>query len=187
MLNMKKLIISMIATIFTLGLFAQSNTAVITTIQGDGYTYVKKTKKSRLVNLYNQDNEYTDVPMVYNNAGENPDSENQRGTVVEDDNWTNLRAEQIVNTSFTAEQMDIIEGHDLGIGIYVDTTTGKVVGTEYTFIDSTPMAGMPLSLFRKIELRMKDEICFTLTDTGKKYNYIYFYWIQEIVDMSIIK
>lgn len=42
---MKKLIISMIATIFTLGLFAQSNTAVITTIQGDGYTYVKKNEE----------------------------------------------------------------------------------------------------------------------------------------------
>ena len=58
---MKKLIILIIATIFTLGLFAQNNTVVTTTIQGDGYTYIKKTKKSRLVNLYNQDNEYTDI------------------------------------------------------------------------------------------------------------------------------
>ena len=187
MLIMKKLIILIIATIFTLGLFAQNNTVVTTTIQGDGYTYIKKTKKSRLVNLYNQDNEYTDIPMVYNKTGEDSDSDEPRGKLVKEDNWTGLRAEQIVNTSFTAEQLDIIEGHDLGIGIYVDTTTGKVVGTEYTFIDSTPMAGMPLSLFRKIELRMKDEICFTLTDTGKKYNYLYFYWIQKIVDMSIIK
>lgn len=183
---MKRLIISMIVTIFTLGLFAQSNTAVITTIQGDGYTYVKETKRSRLVNLYNQDNEFVGVPLVYKDTGKRPPF-NSMEKRVEADDWTALRAEQIVNTSFTAEQMDIIEGHDLGIGIYVDTTTGKVVGTEYTFIDSTPMAGMPLSLFRKIELRMKDEIYFTLTDAGKKCNYIYFYWIQEIVDMSKIK
>ena len=187
MLIMKKLIFFIIATIFTLGLFAQSNTVVTTTIQGDGYTYVKKTKKSRLVNLYNQDNEYTDVPMEYNKTGESAESDEPRGKLVENDNWTGLRAEQIVNTSFTSEQMDNIEGHKLGIGLYVNTTTGKVVGTEYTFIDSTPMAGMPLSLFRKIELRMKDEIYFTLTNTGKKYNYIYFYWIQEIVDISKAK
>lgn len=80
--------------------------------------------------------------------------------------------------------MKIVKGQKLGIGLYVDTTTGKVVGTEFTYHDLTPMAKMPISLFRKIELRMKEEIYFTLTDVGKKLNYIYFYWIQDIVDVS---
>ena len=52
---MKRLIISMIVTIFTLGLFAQSKPIDVTTIQGDGYTYIKETRKSRLVDLYNQE------------------------------------------------------------------------------------------------------------------------------------
>ena len=127
---MKRLIISMIVTIFTLGLFAQSKPIDVTTIQGDGYTYIKETRKSRFVDLYKQENEYTNVPMDYKNAEDKSDSDEPRGKLVKEDNWTGLRAEQIVNTSFTAEQLDIIEGHDLGIGIYVDTTTGKVVGTE---------------------------------------------------------
>jgi len=182
---MKRLIISMIVTIFTLGLFAQSNTTVVTTIQGDGYTYIKETTESRLVKLYNQENEYVKIPIVYKETGEElPEIYTK---CVEDDDWSSLRVELIVNQSFTAEQMKIVKGHKLGIGIYVDTTTGKVVGTKFTYLDTTPMAEMPISLFRKIELRMKEEIYFTLTDAGKKLNYIYFYWIQEIVDMSIIK
>ena len=183
---MKRLIISMIVTIFTLGLFAQSKPIDVTTIQGDGYTYIKETRKSRLVDLYNQENEYTNVPMDYKNAEDESDSDSW-GKLVEDDGWSSLRAELIVNQSFTGEQMKIVKGHKLGVGIYVDTTTGKVVGTEFTYLDTTPMAEMPISLFRKIEMKMKEEIYFTLTDAGKKLNYIYFYWIQEIVDMSIIK
>lgn len=181
---MKQSIFLIIATIITLGLFAQSNTTVVTTIQGDGYTYIKETIDATLkVKLYNQENEYANVPLVYKENGERPPYD-LREKRVEDDNWSSLRAELIVNQSFTAEQMTIIEGQKLGIGIYVDTTTGKVVGVEFRFLKISPFADIPISTFREIELKMKKEIYFTLTETGKKLNYVYLGWIQDIVDVS---
>ena len=179
LLIMKKYILLIIATIFTIGLFAQNKSTVTTIIEGDGYTYIKNIRKSRLVDLYNQENKYTNVPLVYKETGERPPFD-LREKRVEDDNWTSLHSELIVNRAFTNEQKQIVRGHKLGVAIYIDSTTGKVVETEFTFPEMTPMAEIPLSVFRKIELDMKNEIYFTLTDVGKKYNYVFFYWMQEI-------
>ena len=179
LLIMKKYILLIVATIFTVGLFAQNKSTVTTIIEGDGYTYIKNIRKSRLVDLYNQENKYTNVPLVYKETGERPPFD-LREKRVEDDNWTSRHSELIVNRAFTNEQKQIVRGHKLGVAIYIDSTTGKVVETEFTFPEMTPMAEIPLSVFRKIELDMKNEIYFTLTDVGKKYNYVFFYWMQEI-------
>ena len=173
LLIMKKYILLIVATIFTVGLFAQNKSTVTTIIEGDGYTYIKNIRKSRLVDLYNQENKYTNVPLVYKETGERPPFD-LREKRVEDDNWTSLHSELIVNRAFTNEQKQIVRGHKLGVAIYIDSTTGKVVETEFTFPEMTPMAEIPLSVFRKIELDMKNEIYFTLTDVGKMYNYVFF-------------
>lgn len=176
---MKKYVVLIIATIFTIGLFAQNNSTVTTVIEGDGYTYVKEIRKSRLVDLYNQENKYTNVPLVYKETGERPPFD-LREKRVEDDDWSSLHSELIVNRAFTNEQKQLVRGHKLGVAIYIDSTTGKVVETEFTFPEMSPMSEIPLSVFRKIELDMKNEIYFTLTDAGRKYNYVHFSWIQKI-------
>ena len=38
---------------------------VITELQGDGYTYIHKWDESGLITLYNKENVYTDVPVVF--------------------------------------------------------------------------------------------------------------------------
>lgn len=177
---MKKLIILIIATIFTLGLFAQSNSVVTENIKGDGYTYVKETLNNTLkIKLYNKENKYANVPLVYKDTGESPDYDLQENRV-EDDDWTSLRSEHIVNTILKRNYKQTVLGSKLGIGIYIDSATGKVIGVDYRFLETSPLAEVPISVFREIELRMKDEIHFTLTDTGRKYNYLYFGWIQVI-------
>lgn len=181
---MKHSFLFIITTIITLGLFAQSHETVVTTIQGDGFVYIKETTDATLkVKLYNQDNEYANVPLVYKETGERPPYD-LREKRVEDDDWSSLRAELIVNRAFTTEQAQIIKDHKLGIGIFVDSTTGKVVGVEFRFLKISPFADIPISTFREIELNMKKEIYFTLTEAGKKLNYVYFGWIQDIVDVS---
>ena len=131
---MKKYILLIIATIFTIGLFAQNKSTVTTIVEGDGYTYIKKIRKSRLVDLYNQENKYTNVPLVYKETGERPPFD-LREKRVEDDNWTSLHSELIVNRAFTNEQKQIVRGHKLGVAIYIDSTTGKVV--EPSYLDRT--------------------------------------------------
>ncbi|MBO5251503.1 MAG: DUF5043 domain-containing protein [Bacteroidaceae bacterium] len=99
---MKHSFLFIITTIITLGLFAQSKPIDVTVIQGDGYTYIKETRKSRLVDLYNQENEYRNVPMDYKNPEDESDSDSSK-KLVEKDNWSGLRAELIVNQSFTVQ------------------------------------------------------------------------------------
>ena len=177
---MKKLIILIIATIFTLGLFAQNNTVVTTTIQGDGYTYVKETWNNTLkVKLYNKENEYTNTPLVNKNTGERPSIRIQEKRV-EDDDLTFSRIDMIINKAFTDAQKEAVKGHCFGIAIYINSTTGRIMEIDYSFIKTSPFAEIPVSVFREIELKVKDEICFMITDDGRKYNYVYFFWMHEI-------
>lgn len=63
---MKRTVILIIITIFSLGLFAQENTTVVTTIHGDGYAYIKEINDGTLkVKLYNKGNEYANVPYQF--------------------------------------------------------------------------------------------------------------------------
>lgn len=155
------------------------NISTIDMINGDGYTYIKETKKSQSVRLYDKENKYANVPLVYKNTGESPDYDLQESRV-KDDDWTSLRSEHIVNTILKRNYKQTVLGSKLGIGIYIDSATGKVIGVDYRFLETSPLAEVPISVFREIELRMKDEIHFTLTDTGRQYNYLYFGWIQII-------
>ena len=128
---------------------------------------------------YNKENEYANVPLVYKDTGSSPDYDLQESRV-EDDDWTSWRSENIVNSVLRRNHKQLVLGHKLGIGIYVDSATGKVIGVDFRFLETSPLAEVPITVFREIELRMKDEIHFTLTDTGRQYNYLYFGWIQVI-------
>lgn len=177
---MRRFIFSIIATIFTLGLFAQSNSVVAEDIKGDGYTYVKETLNNTLkVKLYNKENKYTNVPLVNKNTGERPSIRMQEKRV-EDDDLTFSRIDMIINKAFTEVQKKAMEGHCFGVAIYINSTTGRIMEIDYSFIKTSPFAEIPVSVFREIELKVKDEICFMITDAGRKYNYVYFFWMHEI-------
>ena len=177
---MKRLIILTIATIFTLGLFAQSNSVVTEEIKGNGYTYVKETLNNTIkIKLYNKENEYTNVPLVNINTGKRPSIRLQEKRV-EDDDLTFSRIDMIINKAFTDAQKEAVKGHCLGVAIYINSSTGRIMEIDYSFIKTSPFAEIPVSVFREIELKVKDDICFMITDAGRKYNYVYFFWMHEI-------
>ena len=110
LLIMKRLIILTIATIFTLGLFAQSNSVVTENIKGDGYTYVKETLNNTLkIKLYNKENKYANVPLVYKDTGESPDYDLQENRV-EDDDWTSD-----LLAGFASSHLGIVEERSLSV------------------------------------------------------------------------
>ncbi len=177
---MRKYVVFIIATIFTLGLFAQSNSVVTEDIKGDGYTYIKETLNNTLkVKLYNKENEYTNVPLINKNTGKRPSIRLQEKRV-EDDDLTFSRIDMIINKAFTDAQKEAVKGHCLGVAIYINSTTGRIMEIDYSFIKTSPFADIPVSVFREIEFKVKDEIRFMITDAGKKYNYVYFFWMHEI-------
>lgn len=161
-------------------LFGQNETTVKTFLEGNGYTYVHELIYGGFkVHLYNKENRLTHVDLVYKETGEAPpfDLHEKR---VEDEAWSYDKTMSIINNAFTLDQKLSVCEHKLYVAIYVDSTTGKLTEVEFIFRKNTPFSQIPLSVFREIEVKLKEEIYFTLTEAGRKVNYVYFGWIHEV-------
>ena len=60
---MKRMLLLTGLLLFSVCILGQNSDIVTTTLQGDGYTYVKRYKHA-LVELYNSENSYVDVPFL---------------------------------------------------------------------------------------------------------------------------
>lgn len=80
----------------------------------------------------------------------------------------------IVNNAFTAEQIDIVKGYWFSPIMSLNSETGKVEEVYFSFYHSEPYGKIPVSVFRKIELELKEKVRFQPTDEGKVLDYIYY-------------
>lgn len=160
-------------------LFGQTNNVVTTILEGDGYTYVRKLSPSDMVHLYNQANQLTHVNLVYKDTGKRPPL-HLREKRVEDEAWSYEKAREIVNNAFSLDQKLSVSDRLMMVSIYISSTTGRIMEVEFEFRGKGPFAQIPLSVFREIEVRLKEEVWFTLTEAGRKVNYVFFAWNHEV-------
>ena len=158
----------------------QKHGLVETIIRGDGYIYNKDVAGAD-VQLYNRENKWVNVHQEYKN-GEMIDLDiidAPRTAIVENDQWTKLRAFGIVHDAFTVEQRKQVLGKKLWISLYVNSETGKVDEVEFGFMVNDPYNAIPIYVFRQIETELKKNIWFKPTAKGKTLNYIYHFWCQD--------
>ncbi len=146
---------------------------VITELQGDGYTYIHKWDESGLITLYNKENIYTDVPVVFKDTGESPPDYLSKDPVIED-GWSHDKYVEIINDAFTIDQRQALKGRFLHILIFVDSTTGRLVDVKFTFLETTLLNDLPLSFWRNLELKLKESIYLKPSEYGKRMNYLSF-------------
>lgn len=144
---------------------------VITELQGDGYTYIHKWDESGLITLYNKENVYTDVPVVFKDTGEIPPDYLSEDPIIED-GWSHDKYVEIINNAFTVDQRQQLKGKILRVQTSVDSTTGRLVDVEFTFLETTPLNDFPLSFWRNLELKLKESIYLKPSDYGKRMNYL---------------
>ena len=96
-----------------------------------------------------------------------------------DDSWTRSKAEEIVN-SVLGSYKSRVAGYELGIMMYINSLTGKVVGTLFNFLSTDPFATIPVSAYRQIEQELINNIYFVPTAEGRKFNYLVRGWNQKI-------
>ena len=89
------------------------------------------------------------------------------------------KVENIVKAAFTAAQKQTITDEELYIDMYINTETGKIDDVCFSFLNNKPYAYIPVSVYRNIELAIKENIQFVLTDEGRKLNFIY-WWTTVI-------
>ncbi|WP_291529864.1 DUF5043 domain-containing protein [Bacteroides sp. UBA939] len=161
-------------------LHAQTNYYTTTkTFYESGYTYQCDVATSKLVTLYNKSNKWINTFPVYKSTGKNFIQTDAGIKLHELDNVMRSKRFSIVNSAFSASEKQRIKGHDFTIIMYVNSSTGKVDEVSFRFVNFGPFATIPVSVYRKIETEIKKNIWFTLTDEGRKLNYIYYWWAQE--------
>lgn len=150
------------------------------TICMENYAYVCDTLINR-VHLRNIDNSDDKGLVVYKDTGELPD-----GDLFE---WSHVnhiqkpielqrRMAKIVDDAFTVDQAASLNGKFLMIKLYISSVTGEITDVYFNFHKSTGYSQIPIAVFRTIELQLKEQIVFELTEEGRKMNYCYLAWTQ---------
>ena len=175
-----KAIITFIGILFCATIMAQNNYYSTTKIfKESGYAYQCDVPSYKLVTLYNKESKWTYVNQIYKSTG-NPFIMPDAGIdLTEDDTWTRSKRYSIVKDAFTAAEKQRVKGSELTITMIINSSTGKVDEVYFEFGNFGPYATIPVSVFRKIEVELKKNVWFTLTNEGRKLNYILRWWGQD--------
>ena len=148
------------------------------TFYENGYIYQCDVPEYNLVTLYNVNNIFTYQDMYY------PDGSvyryNGRNNTVEDETWTKPKCFSIVNNAFSSTEKERVMGGKLTITLIMSPQTGKIIEVNFGFMKNTPLATIPVSVYRQMELKFKSDIWFIPTAEGKKLNYIMHAWVHKI-------
>ena len=151
------------------------------TFYENGYTYRCDLCASRSLDLYNVNNKWIGQFPSYKSTGETfvvPDVGIDLFTHA---SWlaNEKKVENIVKAAFTAAQKQTITDEELYMDMYINTETGKIDDVCFSFLNNKPYAYIPVSVYRNIELAIKENVQEVLTDEGRKLNFIY-WWTTVI-------
>jgi len=149
------------------------------TFNENGYTYQCDKASYGIVTLYNKANQYT--YSRYENKDKSPIGDyNEVLPFIEPDNWTRQKCLSIVNNAFSTEEKKRVKGAKVDVSMTLDTSTGKVIEVDFGLFYNTPESTIPVSTYRALELALKSQIWFMLTNSGKKLKFVKISWMHEI-------
>ena len=159
-------------------LFSQTNYYTETkTFYEDGYTYQVDRCESGNIDVYNKDNKWINKDQTYKSTGEYFEMPDYGLELLDNKSYRAMRnvfynvLEEIL--SKTENKSIINEEQICFINFYIDSETGKVDDVRFSFHRTSGYVNIPISVFREIELKIKDLLTFVVTEEGKKINYIY--------------
>ncbi|MDR1632231.1 MAG: DUF5043 domain-containing protein [Dysgonamonadaceae bacterium] len=148
------------------------------TFYENGYTYQCDVENAH-VTLYNKANRFTYVKQTFKD-GSPLSKELFDGDVdvLEDDTWTKPKCNSILSSAFLVTRMG--SGHRIFVTMYIDPNTGKVMEVDFWFDTNKEFGTVSISVYREIELALKNDVWFKPTAEGKKLNYIMRGWMHEV-------
>ena len=154
---------------------------VTKTFKEQGYTYQCDVPSYGTVTLYNKENKLTYTDVIYKSSGEIYSPEPwEHIPLFENNSWTKDKCYSIVNNAFSTIEKQRIKDFKLMTTLCISPDTGKVLEVNFSFIDTSPFATIPVSIYRKIETEIKSQVWFNITAEGKKLNYIMLFWRQKV-------
>ena len=150
------------------------------TFHQEGYTYQCDVPKYKVVRLYNKENKFTYVDQIYRETGElfNPPLLMGNKNIVVSNLEMSRKARRIVDDAFSTNEAEKVRQEELAITMYLSPETGKVIEVDFDFPNFGPYATIPISVYRRIEVNLKQNIRFVPDEVGKQLNYIMLGWDQ---------
>ena len=151
---------------------------VTKTFYESGYTY-QCYMENEHATLYNKVNRFTYLKQTFKD-GSPLSKEYFDGDleVLEDDTWTKPKCTSILNSFFPTARMSI--ENRIFVTMYIDPNTGKVIEVDFWFDKNKVFGTIPVSVYREVELKLKNDVWFTPTEEGKKLNYIMRGWMHKV-------
>lgn len=134
--------------------------------------------QSRTATLYRKGDKWIYADQVYRDTGKHFTLDEETPDVAETvtDDFICM-CKSIINSAFSKEQKERVKGHTIIISMYINSETGKINEVSFEFMSVGPYATIPISVYSKIEIGIKQKLSFKPTAEGKKLNYI-LYWID---------
>ena len=175
---MRTIFIILISLLQSFMLCAQTNYYAETkTFNESDYTYQAEVSSNGSVKLYNTTNLWMNAESVYKDTGTVFNMPDYGIDLFDEDSWLNSKVQvaNVVNSSFSNAEKQRIQEVYFFIIMHINSTTGYIDDVYFEFDNTEPYATIPVSVYRNIEIGIKEKVRFTLTNEGKKLNYIY-YW-----------
>lgn len=153
-----------------------------TEIETEFGKYKCLTNNMGIIHLFKADNIYADDSTVNKNqfykfTGEPFKWRDE--VLVKYDSWIEPLLYKIVREAFTHEQLNLLQDEEMGVKLYIETFAGRIFGVEFVFHETSYYNKIPISVYSKIEDKIKSKVWFKRTSLGMQLNYVTVYWQQN--------
>lgn len=149
-----------------------------TKIELDSCTYICRVETGSWVVLYNEDFTFgPDCLQVYKSTNKEV-SDMDEEWFVDDKEMFNTCNRIWKNT--VLPYISEVEAKAVTIEMYISSDTGRVADVVFSFAGFKAVGIIPPSVYRKVEVELKKQLQFTITETGKQVNYIYLMYRPRI-------
>ena len=174
---MKRIALILIYNLCLSFLCAQTNYYTeSTTFNEDDYIYQIDVLSSGFVELYNQDNQWIgSYPMYKSNGTIFVQPEYGYIDLYDNDSWADSenKMNSIIKGALTIAEQNSVKGSKLYIELHINSTTGKVDDVKFSFSNRNSWVNISVPTYRKMEVQIKDQLFYNLTDDGRKLTYIF--------------
>ncbi len=149
------------------------------TVRMDNYAYVCDTLRGMRVFLFNLESSGVHIENTYKDGTPLPlNPWDMKDQVVIDENIAS-KTLTILNETFPNELRRVLNGEPLDIVANISSDTGEITDIYFSFSAKSKYTVVPVSVFRNMETRLKNEVVFELTEEGRSLTFCSIRWREK--------
>lgn len=141
------------------------------------YIYKAEVPSWGIINLYNTSNRWIGKDQMYKGTNEKYSMSDVGEDMFDLASWriSRKKLRTILSNALGRDEKRMIGDKEIILTMYVNSTTGMIDDITFEFFEDSPYRFIPVLTYWKIEQEIKQSIQLTLTDAGRRLNYIYWW------------